>query len=277
MLTLVMITCLTAATTSPGSHPKTGYGCNGFFLGRCDLFPFRLFCFGGEVCPCPDDGAEGGIFGSGLNGNPRDWEGEPYVVPSTIQPYSPPKGPEKPTDPVPPEMKKISQASEASACVIVKAPLDRSISINGVPLSRKSDSETFDTPPLQLGMNYSYTVVARVKRDGQEVSESRRVPITAGGRAEVDFTLMKGDNKASTVTILADRESVVRVNGSKVVVNGKQTFDTPLLSIGQSYFYTIETDTKKNGKTLTEKRKVDVVAGQVITVDLRSQTTVAGR
>ncbi len=49
-------------------------------------------------------------------------------------------------------------------------------------------SPQYNTPPLQEGSNYSYSVRARWTQDGTPVEQTRTVPFKAGSKVTVDFT-----------------------------------------------------------------------------------------
>jgi uncharacterized protein (TIGR03000 family) len=49
-------------------------------------------------------------------------------------------------------------------------------------------TRTFISPPLETGTRYTYEVKARWTEDGKEVEQTRRVPVRAGDRVQVDFT-----------------------------------------------------------------------------------------
>jgi uncharacterized protein (TIGR03000 family) len=163
--------------------------------------------------------------------------------------------------------KKDKAGGEAKAArVIVHAAKDVSVTVNGVRVARQGYSDTFTTPNLPHGKSFSYTVTATVTRGGREVTETKRVGVTAGARAEV-----------AEVTVVAPKNTPVRVNGSAYTISGKKTFETPSLKTGQSYFYTVEADVERGGKKVTETRRVSVAAGKAVTVDFTERTVVAGR
>jgi uncharacterized protein (TIGR03000 family) len=261
-----------------------GYGCCGGCCGGC--YGGCYGCWGGHHVAYAGCGCCGGMVYA-----PTYSHAPSYGCCGAVIPHAGP--PVKVIEKAPgaPGMKKIEggkdekgekgdkkiEGDETAARVIIRAAADVAVTVNGVRLPRKSETETFRTPTLAPGTDYTYTVVATAKRGSRDVTETRRVPVVAGGRAEVDFTALGAASTAAKVTIVADKDMAVRFNGRTIVVEGKRTFDTPELEPGRSYFYTVEADVTKDGKTSTQKRRVEVEAGKSVTVDLSTATTVAAR
>jgi uncharacterized protein (TIGR03000 family) len=86
-------------------------------------------------------------------------------------------------------------AAEA-AKVTVRVPEDAKLYVDNVQCPLTSTSRTFETPKLQPGRRYFYTVRAEVERDGQPVSESRRIYVEAGQTTNVDFKDLGGVQSA---------------------------------------------------------------------------------
>jgi uncharacterized protein (TIGR03000 family) len=61
--------------------------------------------------------------------------------------------------------------------------------VDGVECPLATDTRAFDTPSLQPGQQFYYTVKAEVVRDGKPVSETRRVIFEAGKKIDVEFRL----------------------------------------------------------------------------------------
>jgi uncharacterized protein (TIGR03000 family) len=78
-------------------------------------------------------------------------------------------------------------AATSPARVIVKLPAQARLWVDQVPCPLEGTVRAFDTPELQPGQRYFYTLRMEVERNGQRVQESRRVPFVAGQRVEVDF------------------------------------------------------------------------------------------
>jgi uncharacterized protein (TIGR03000 family) len=85
----------------------------------------------------------------------------------------------------------------APAHVTVRLPEDARLRVDGVVCPLTSGTRKFDTPELEPGRKYFYTLTAEVVRDGLPVSESRRVLLQAGKEAQVDFRNMAAVASAS--------------------------------------------------------------------------------
>jgi uncharacterized protein (TIGR03000 family) len=56
---------------------------------------------------------------------------------------------------------------------------------------------SFDTPALERGRQYFYTVRTEVVRDGQTIAQSRRITFSAGQEVNVNFS---DSNQPQTVS-----------------------------------------------------------------------------
>jgi uncharacterized protein (TIGR03000 family) len=71
--------------------------------------------------------------------------------------------------------------------VTVRLPEDARLFVDGVSCPLTSATRSFETPPLEPGKKYEYTLKAEVMRDGEPYSDSKRVVVQAGKEATVDF------------------------------------------------------------------------------------------
>jgi uncharacterized protein (TIGR03000 family) len=74
-----------------------------------------------------------------------------------------------------------------SATLIVTVPADAKVWFNDTPTTSSGQFREFDTPPLAPGKRYTYTVRARWKENGHEVTQTQQVQVTAGVHLHVDF------------------------------------------------------------------------------------------
>jgi uncharacterized protein (TIGR03000 family) len=75
----------------------------------------------------------------------------------------------------------------APARITVRLPADAKLSIDGVACPLTSGTRSFDTPDLQPGKSYAYTLKAEIVRDGKARAESRKVMVQAGEKLTVRF------------------------------------------------------------------------------------------
>jgi uncharacterized protein (TIGR03000 family) len=73
------------------------------------------------------------------------------------------------------------------AMVVVHLPRDAKLYVDSVFCPLTSDKRSFQTPRLEPGRRYYYTLKVEVVRKGKPVKESRKVYVTAGKKVSVDF------------------------------------------------------------------------------------------
>jgi uncharacterized protein (TIGR03000 family) len=79
-----------------------------------------------------------------------------------------------------------SQAARP-ATLVVTLPADARLTVDNTPTRLTSAKRVFNSPPLQPGRTYRYTLKAEIVRDGQTLTTSRDVTVRAG--QETDVTL----------------------------------------------------------------------------------------
>jgi uncharacterized protein (TIGR03000 family) len=109
------------------------------------------------------------------------------------QPPSTAPAPRK-TGPAPaPRKTALQETSSSSARVTINLPAEARVWVDNVYCPVRS----FDTPTLEPGRKYFYTVRAEVVRDGQTVVQSRRIILSAGEAVNVNFS---DNNEPQTVS-----------------------------------------------------------------------------
>lgn len=138
------------------------WGCTGCSGGACyGCYGAACFgCSGCSGCACYGSGCWGC---TGCGGAP----GQPAPAPKPVE----------------------KKAEAASARITVRLPADAKLSVDGVECPLASDTRAFETPRLQPGQKFYYTVKAEVVRDGKPVSETKRVIFEAGRQIDVEFRL----------------------------------------------------------------------------------------
>lgn len=167
------------------------------------------------------------------------------------------------------------------ATVIVKADTNIQLKVNGQIAPRRSNEETYNSPALVPGRTYSYTFVAERTVDGKTQTETKEVTVAAGRQTTVDFSTFgttaavktEPETAPASVTVVLPENATLTVNDVAVTATGKQTFQTPKLEKGRSYFYTVKAEVVRDGKSVTETRRIDVAAGKEVTVDFTTPTT----
>jgi uncharacterized protein (TIGR03000 family) len=73
------------------------------------------------------------------------------------------------------------------AHITVRLPAQAKLYIDETLCPLTSDTRTFDTPRLEAGRKYYYTMRVELDRNGERVGETRRVMVAAGERVDVTF------------------------------------------------------------------------------------------
>ena len=183
----------------------SGYGCAGAcygYHGGC-YGGFGVFngdpyyvggpgfygCYGGYSCygvPLPVVAAPGG-------GQPPARDPFPPINPEGKKK---PDGEEVPT----PKEKKKLEEEQARAKITIDVPVGGKLFVDGKQVNVAAGPRTFKTPALQAGESYYYDIRIEIVRQGEVLSEERRIFIRPGEQAAVAFP-----NLGPTLTARAPR------------------------------------------------------------------------
>jgi uncharacterized protein (TIGR03000 family) len=83
-------------------------------------------------------------------------------------------------------------APDNMAVITARVPGDAELRFDGVKMPATGPLRQFKTPPLKPRQPYAYTVEARWKENGREVTQSRRLPVSAGANVPLVFPLPPG-------------------------------------------------------------------------------------
>jgi uncharacterized protein (TIGR03000 family) len=84
------------------------------------------------------------------------------------------------------------QQPDYSAHITVTLPADAELWFNGTKMTNTGPERNFRSPELTPGRRYTYDVLARWKEHGQEVTQSRKIAVRAGGSVYLEFPLTSG-------------------------------------------------------------------------------------
>jgi uncharacterized protein (TIGR03000 family) len=76
-----------------------------------------------------------------------------------------------------------------TAVITAHVPKGAELRFDGVKTKGTGEDRQFQSPPLQRGRRYSYTIEARWQEGGRAVTQSRRLSVFAGANVEVTFPL----------------------------------------------------------------------------------------
>lgn len=77
---------------------------------------------------------------------------------------------------------------DAPARVMVKAPMDVKIYVNGQLIRRQNDEQVLQTPELSAGEAFHYEIVARREGDDASVVIERKISVEAGRESILDLS-----------------------------------------------------------------------------------------
>jgi uncharacterized protein (TIGR03000 family) len=81
-----------------------------------------------------------------------------------------------------------TSAREMPVWIDVRIPANAEILFEGQKTTQTGPRRLFVSPPLAPGQNFTYEILAKWMENGREVTQSRKVPVTAGQRVMVDLT-----------------------------------------------------------------------------------------
>jgi uncharacterized protein (TIGR03000 family) len=180
-----------------------------------------------------------------------------------------PVAPVAPTLPAAPKKSTVSSSNAAN--VVLKAPTDVRLSVEGRAITRTAAEETFRTPELEAGYSYTYTFKAEVAREGKTLAFTKQVKVRAGQTSEVDFTKLETTQKdVARVTVKLPADARLYVDNVLCPLTSEtRTFNTPELEAGRPYYYTLKAEFAHDGQKRTATRRVTVEAGKQVTVEFK--------
>lgn len=79
--------------------------------------------------------------------------------------------------------------ADTTATIVVDLPADAKLTVDGEATVSTSATRVLQTPELEPGKTFHYTLEAQVERDGKVQSVSHRVEVRAGETSRVSLTL----------------------------------------------------------------------------------------
>jgi uncharacterized protein (TIGR03000 family) len=77
--------------------------------------------------------------------------------------------------------------AKAAARVTIVMPEDAKLIVENVTYPQGTSKRTFETPDLEAGRHYTYTMRAEANRDGRLLKQEKRVDVEAGKNVTVEF------------------------------------------------------------------------------------------
>lgn len=89
--------------------------------------------------------------------------------------------------PTPPPVEAKVVTRPQAAEIVVRVPASAKVFVEDRPTKQVGTERRFETADLQPGRPYTYAIRAEVDRDGQKLSETKRVTVRSGETADVRF------------------------------------------------------------------------------------------
>ena len=78
-------------------------------------------------------------------------------------------------------------AADPYAHVTVRVPADAQVWVQNALMNSNGPVREFESPALQPGTQYTYTITARWQENGHDVTRTRKIDVSAGSHAELSF------------------------------------------------------------------------------------------
>ena len=191
--------------------------------------------------------------------------------------------------------------------VVVNIPSDAKLFVEGRAMKVTNGERSFVTPPLPTDREAVYSFKIEFTRDGETITQSKKVNIRAGATTKVEFTdaMAKGIrtsdkppenlpplNAKSTakpapavdvptvvppaldhakITVTLPKGATLYVNGTK---NDRKElvreFTTPTLTPGKKYQYVMKAELIRDGLPEYQEQNIEFRAGDNLTLDFSS-------
>jgi len=175
-------------------------------------------------------------------------------------------------------------STDSSATVNIQVAQGATLTVDGQTVALTGTSQTFATPALDSNRVYFYEMRATTVRDGQTLVAQQRVAVRAGQSVTVDLRELKAEAPASPsqptrstsaaparLKVKLPAEARLYVDGVQApLTTGERSFDTPALEQGRTYFYTLKAELSREGRTVTETKRVSFEAGKQLTVEFNN-------
>lgn len=156
--------------------------------------------------------------------------------------------------------------------VRLRVPADATLFVNGwqVPVTPE-----FLVPALESGKVCSCDFKVVVVRGGKTMTRTRRLTVRSGEVVRLDYDDMTAapaaDEKqgaGARLTVRLPEEARLYVDGAVCPVSSdSRSFETPALRPGMAYCYTLRAEVVRDGRPVSESRRVDFRAGDQVVVN----------
>jgi len=175
--------------------------------------------------------------------------------------------------PAPRVRPELPQPQPQPGKVQLEVPADAVVFVNGKPISASSP---FLTPPLEGGKDYVFNFEVTIVRDGKNLTRIKRVPLRAGATVRLSYEKMDAGDRwtqaekagpSAYLTIRLPADARLKVDDVDCpLTSATRAFATPSLVPGREYYYVLEAQVVREGRPITQTRRVTFRPGERITV-----------
>jgi uncharacterized protein (TIGR03000 family) len=199
------------------------------------------------------------------------------AAPSMNGPNNPPQPPAPGTGANPPAPAPMSGAMYRSldgaqtALLSVNVPAEAKIFINGTATTSTGSERQYVSRGLSSGNRYDYEVRAEITRDGNTITETKNVTLTAGQQANVSFNFegkqeapIAGKKASTKLTIHVPADAKVYLAGRETSSTGEvREFTTSKLTPGTEWNnYTVHVVANVDGRDVSKDETITLTGGE---------------
>ncbi len=270
-----------------GSSGGWSYGSWGSSGGSWGSSGGSSGCCGGSWGSSGGSWGSSGGYGSTGGAYKVITPGAPATSAPGPAPTTPPANAPAPSEPAPAEAGATPTAYHptygplrTSAVLTVKVPADAKVFVNEHPTTSTGVEREYISRDLQAGAHYNYSVRVEFLRDGNTVSETKTVLLTAGQTANLDFTqadqsVKSADGARTTLIVRLPAEARLYLAGRETKATGSvREFSTTKLAAGAQWTtYAIRAMVERDGQQQVREETVSLKAGESreVSIDFDSQ------
>jgi uncharacterized protein (TIGR03000 family) len=162
-----------------------------------------------------------------------------------------------------------------AALLTVNVAEDAKVTVNGHETTSDGPVRQFMSKGLEQGLVYTYLVEVTYDAEGEAVTESKSVKLSAGSIEELKFerpevqpepvadAALSDSDLVTVVKLHVPADATVQLAGNEASGEGTvRTFRTNQLKAGEQWLgYTVQVTAMVNGQALSQERTVDLSAG----------------
>jgi uncharacterized protein (TIGR03000 family) len=166
-----------------------------------------------------------------------------------------------------------------SAVLTVSVPAEATIYVNDKATTTPGAERQFVSRNLAPGAVYTYRIRAEVERDGQKLTETKTITMTAGDQSQLrfDFQAAVAQKKETTeeqlptkLTVRLPADAKLYLAGAETKSTGEvRTFSTTLLEGDSTWTdYTLRAERIVDGQTIVAEKTITLRSGEAMDVTL---------